>query len=144
MCILLLFDRKTAYELRFSDWSSDVCSSDLLLFQRFLLRTLEGKTREPILRHLVAGTSVAHLLAQVGNLGHRHARLLGHDDEVRLREGLMQTGDQLFFLRSVHESLPINLAGPSQEHPRTEPSGSNEDQRHLHMVRLAWPDSATP
>src|SRR3546814_9659457 len=26
------FKQKTAYELRISDWSSDVCSSDLLLF----------------------------------------------------------------------------------------------------------------
>src|SRR3546814_14727447 len=31
MCILLMFcfKQKTAYELRISDWSSDVCSSDL-------------------------------------------------------------------------------------------------------------------
>src|SRR3546814_18007148 len=27
--VLLLFKQKTAYELRISDWSSDVCSSDL-------------------------------------------------------------------------------------------------------------------
>src|SRR3546814_238565 len=33
-CVLLLvffFKQKTAYEMRISDWSSDVCSSDLLL-----------------------------------------------------------------------------------------------------------------
>src|SRR3546814_3461575 len=31
-CILVFFffKQKTAYEMRFSDWSSDVCSSDLL------------------------------------------------------------------------------------------------------------------
>src|SRR3546814_20670848 len=28
--IFLFFKQKTAYELRISDWSSDVCSSDLL------------------------------------------------------------------------------------------------------------------
>src|SRR3546814_4328275 len=28
-CILFFFKQKTAYELRISDWSSDVCSSDL-------------------------------------------------------------------------------------------------------------------
>src|SRR3546814_3473681 len=28
-CIVLLFKQKTAYEMRISDWSSDVCSSDL-------------------------------------------------------------------------------------------------------------------
>src|SRR3546814_14706895 len=30
------FKQKTAYEMRISDWSSDVCSSDLLLFSTAL------------------------------------------------------------------------------------------------------------
>src|SRR3546814_14059129 len=29
-CIFFFFKQKTAYELRISDWSSDVCSSDLV------------------------------------------------------------------------------------------------------------------
>src|SRR3546814_2954347 len=29
VCCLLFFKQKTAYEMRISDWSSDVCSSDL-------------------------------------------------------------------------------------------------------------------
>src|SRR3546814_9321161 len=32
------FKRKTAYEMRISDWSSDVCSSDLLDLAAFDLR----------------------------------------------------------------------------------------------------------
>src|SRR3546814_9234918 len=31
MCSIFFFKQKTAYEMRISDWSSDVCSSDLLL-----------------------------------------------------------------------------------------------------------------
>src|SRR3546814_7414288 len=31
MLLFLFFKQKTAYELRISDWSSDVCSSDLAL-----------------------------------------------------------------------------------------------------------------
>src|SRR3546814_4259361 len=31
----LFFKQKTAYEMRISDWSSDVCSSDLAVAQRF-------------------------------------------------------------------------------------------------------------
>src|SRR3546814_9544918 len=31
MCVVFLFKQKTAYEMRISDWSSDVCSSDLIL-----------------------------------------------------------------------------------------------------------------
>src|SRR3546814_1287738 len=29
VCIFFFFKQKTAYEMRISDWSSDVCSSDL-------------------------------------------------------------------------------------------------------------------
>src|SRR3546814_7240035 len=29
MCYVFVFKQKTAYEMRISDWSSDVCSSDL-------------------------------------------------------------------------------------------------------------------
>src|SRR3546814_7964791 len=31
VCIFFFFKQKTAYEMRISDWSSDVCSSDLRL-----------------------------------------------------------------------------------------------------------------
>src|SRR3546814_7511644 len=30
VCFFFFFNHKTAYEMRISDWSSDVCSSDLL------------------------------------------------------------------------------------------------------------------
>src|SRR3546814_1869123 len=29
VCVFFFFKQKTAYEMRISDWSSDVCSSDL-------------------------------------------------------------------------------------------------------------------
>src|SRR3546814_7433505 len=29
-CVVFFFKHKTAYEMRISDWSSDVCSSDLI------------------------------------------------------------------------------------------------------------------
>src|SRR3546814_3198151 len=32
VCIFFFFKQKTAYEMRISDWSSDVCSSDLIEF----------------------------------------------------------------------------------------------------------------
>ena len=34
------FKQKTAYEIRNCDWSSDVCSSDLLVFECALSRTV--------------------------------------------------------------------------------------------------------
>src|SRR3546814_5362512 len=34
MCYFFFFKQKTAYEMRISDWSSDVCSSDLTVYMR--------------------------------------------------------------------------------------------------------------
>src|SRR3546814_6461227 len=36
LCSCFFFKQKTAYELRISDWSSDVCSSDLAVFDPYL------------------------------------------------------------------------------------------------------------
>src|SRR3546814_8301017 len=33
-CLFFFFKQKTAYDMRISDWSSDVCSSDLLVFYK--------------------------------------------------------------------------------------------------------------
>src|SRR3546814_5065454 len=45
--LFFFFKQKTAYEMRISDWSSDVCSSDLLLPLGDLLRAdaLDGVLR---------------------------------------------------------------------------------------------------
>src|SRR3546814_13837790 len=49
MCTLLFFKQKTAYEMRISDWSSDVCSSDLILAPRDADRFFGG--RQPLRDH---------------------------------------------------------------------------------------------
>src|SRR3546814_3136959 len=60
MCFFLVFfffKQKTAYEMRISDWSSDVCSSDLLnltlsdrsgQFQSSCFDEIAGKTLEAL------------------------------------------------------------------------------------------------
>src|SRR3546814_4372878 len=40
------FKQKTAYEMRISDWSSDVCSSDLLYVGRRALPRLAHRSRQ--------------------------------------------------------------------------------------------------
>src|SRR3546814_10562793 len=40
--VMFFFKQKTAYEMRISDWSSDVCSSDLILSPRLLVDAPEG------------------------------------------------------------------------------------------------------
>src|SRR3546814_6169475 len=45
MVCFFFFKRKTAYEMRISDWSSDVCSSDLA-GNKHLQPEVQAKTRE--------------------------------------------------------------------------------------------------
>src|SRR3546814_19341174 len=54
MC--LFFKQKTAYEMRISDWSSDVCSSDLLGQEVYI-----ALTKADTGRGIVAGVSVAFI-----------------------------------------------------------------------------------
>src|SRR3546814_4852538 len=71
LCIFFFFKQKTAYEMRISDWSSDVCSSDL------------------IDRYEAAGPLTARLEAALHDLdfgGGPAGALLGR--EVRLTAGL--------------------------------------------------------
>src|SRR3546814_5677977 len=46
------FKQKTAYEMRISDWSSDVCSSDLLGVQRQGAKRLRAAATRPRVRSL--------------------------------------------------------------------------------------------
>src|SRR3546814_10732041 len=47
--VFFFFKQKTAYEMRISDWSSDVCSSDLTYGSCMAWRTAKGK--DPTQRH---------------------------------------------------------------------------------------------
>src|SRR3546814_3399381 len=80
--VLFFFKQKTAYEMRISDWSSDVCSSDLIswrdragLFQglvgdhreqRFLGQGLSRAGRES---HLIAGVVKAQRIVRKMTMG---------------------------------------------------------------------------
>src|SRR3546814_1579777 len=63
--VLFFFKQKTAYEMRISDWSSDVCSSDLL-----------GELLVELLLKLGAGHRL--VLAMAMMLGNRHSRYRKH------------------------------------------------------------------
>src|SRR3546814_6117791 len=68
ICMFFFFKQKTAYEMRISDWSSDVCSSDLFeIRQALCLQLLEQGDQlagvhlgEPD-RHVVEYVAVAAL-----------------------------------------------------------------------------------
>src|SRR3546814_8273060 len=60
--IVFFFKQKTAYEMRISDWSSDVCSSDLRLHHLFLVHDHAVGRRQDRLQQLVR---ILHLGAAV-------------------------------------------------------------------------------
>src|SRR3546814_4368199 len=78
MCDFFFFKQKTAYEMRISDWSSDVCSSDLLDRRaRQLDRTADGLEAAALrMRHLDDGAADAQRLV-VHQLLHVHDRAAG-------------------------------------------------------------------
>src|SRR3546814_2270836 len=46
LCFFFFFKQKTAYEMRISDWSSDVCSSDLKARQKARERLARASCRD--------------------------------------------------------------------------------------------------
>src|SRR3546814_1930291 len=61
-CCIFFFKQKTAYEMRISDWSSDVCSSDLLNLLKDLQRDL-GLTYIFISHNLAVVDYIANRIA---------------------------------------------------------------------------------
>src|SRR3546814_11157430 len=86
--IFFFFKQKTAYEMRISDWSSDVCSSDLLARKAAHLRCAQAEPG----------------LGQVTNDGMDAARVpthaLDHLCELLLRVLAHQHMDRAFAFRS--------------------------------------------
>src|SRR3546814_10302302 len=70
MVCFFFFKQKTAYEMRISDWSSDVCSSDLLSALK-LTELGDAVACVHAGRHRVAK---ACLECQAGRAEHRHTR----------------------------------------------------------------------
>src|SRR3546814_18586880 len=66
------FKQKTAYEMRISDWSSDVCSSDLAFFRSALVcggwQQRVDQHRLAVLRHTIFG--IVHTDPRLPGEGH--------------------------------------------------------------------------
>src|SRR3546814_1750152 len=98
LCVFFFFKQKTAYEMRISDWSSDVCSSDLF-FPR--LPVMGHHRCKGLARH------VERLDAQCGKALAYLWRVQRH------RDGLRNTIDGLvirIFWRQ--QAIPPGLAVP--------------------------------
>src|SRR3546814_9413061 len=84
--VFFFFKQKTAYEMRISDWSSDVCSSDLIRLgvdrrHRLLVRPVGAAVAPLGLAFLYASGVRQHVIKQVaggGGAPYRAAIALGH------------------------------------------------------------------
>src|SRR3546814_9475080 len=60
VCVVFFFKQKTAYEMRISDWSSDVCSSDLMaLFDIFRALAFDRRPGAAVPQHHAAAAIFA-------------------------------------------------------------------------------------
>src|SRR3546814_19455340 len=83
--MFFFFKQKTSYEMRISDWSSDVCSSDLLLASGLtpvlIGRAAERAQIDEILAHCPEAVNLCDRtsIADLAMLGRRAALAVGHD-----------------------------------------------------------------
>src|SRR3546814_7920648 len=79
--VIFFFKQKTAYEMRISDWSSDVCSSDLVRVHQ-----------PPVLRILPASVLRQRRRQLVQDRQQRQSQLAVADVPGRVQLGLEDTG----------------------------------------------------
>src|SRR3546814_10121419 len=86
--ILFFFKQKTAYELRISAWSSDVCSSDLRQGRLALRR----RRADGGVRAAGHGQDAVRRLHQGLTPSLRHAQVRGRSEERRVGKECVSTG----------------------------------------------------
>src|SRR3546814_6098277 len=103
MLFFFLFKQKTAYEMRISDWSSDVCSSDL---------ALPAQWRR-------AGAVAQHESCRLGAVAARQSRRFGTSSLGNLYIPMRGAPAQAHPQGAVHHSLAC-LATEPDDSPRSE------------------------
>src|SRR3546814_13883595 len=110
MSFVFFFKQKTAYEMRISDWSSDVCSSDLVPLQRTRPSSLKSRRtfrassrpirrflRSTTLRTVLLKSAISRRLVSLRSLKASHfpkfrsANKLSADIVCRGRASILQT-----------------------------------------------------
>src|SRR3546814_8128061 len=120
MALFCFFKQKTAYEGRISDWSSDVCSSDLLLAHcdDLLLIAMDGDAA--LLRTLKRARPKSVWLAAVMPRAGHDARRLAERQHLSAATGvpLLATNDALYATaaqRPLHDIITC-IRERSEEH----------------------------
>src|SRR3546814_3819379 len=132
--MFFFFKQKTAYEMRISDWSSDVCSSDLLGGDEAGVYAdhagLQRLADAPDAAH-VAGVEVGGE-AELGVVGERDGLLLGLEAEQRRDRA------EGFLAGHLHLRGHVGQHGRLVEGPATLVAGAAE--HHLRALRLGIGD----
>src|SRR3546814_4942745 len=90
---MFFFKQKTAYEMRISDWSSDVCSSDLAGDVRDLVERQRSLAQQ--LGGMAVGIHASAINPRLGDRGgHRLAQLLGVEAARLRRTQRLLTADR--------------------------------------------------
>src|SRR3546814_15671627 len=112
--LFVFFKQKTAYELRISDWSSDVCSSDLAeLLQRVAQRPGPGRRRRA---HVDddraglegAGQAVAGVVAVAAEADLPHDLAVRRSEERRVGKECVSTCRSRWSPSHKKKKLPTN------------------------------------
>src|SRR3546814_10317192 len=96
---IFFFKQKTAYELRISDWSSDVCSSDL-----------RPSFRTPCSRRPAARTSPG-TAGSGPRAGRWRTRTTGNSSESTTGSGASSWKDRKSVVEGTSESVRVELGG---------------------------------
>src|SRR3546814_9962525 len=99
--VVCVFKQKTAYEMRISDWSSDVCSSDLMLCSGAAMPGLPRQhLDEDILKGRLDGADALNrepcVPQDFARFGHRGIRSEEHTSEL---QSLMRISYAVFCLK---------------------------------------------
>src|SRR3546814_3742067 len=89
--VVFLFEQKTAYDMRISDWSSDVCSSDLLGVWQF-----KWELEDLAFRYLQPEDyrRVASMVAQKRSERERYVKQLVNELQASLRSEERRVGKE--------------------------------------------------
>src|SRR3546814_10369505 len=117
MLVVFFFKQKTAYEMRISDWSSDVCSSDLVEGGKVLAPTIEFLTQRgiPVMGHVGLTPQAVNILGGYGVRGKsaEEARSIVEDAVA-----VAQAGAFSIVIEGVLESIAIEIKN-GRAHVRT-------------------------
>src|SRR3546814_2027095 len=112
-CMFFFFKQKTAYEMRISDWSSDVCSSDLQFgagignFDKDDIAKLTlRKVGDPDRRDIAIDVDPFMLFGKITR--HRQAPCLRSEEHTSELQSLMRISYAVFCLKKKNQNSRIH------------------------------------